>query len=138
MISGTGPCSVTATRAADDNYKKASITDTVKATKVPLTVIANDAIITFGQAIPKFTASYSGLVKIKKFGFSGSPSLTTTATACSPPGRYTITAALGTLASENYSFGTFKNGTLTIEKITPKVDLTVNGSTSSTVSVGDR
>src|SRR4029077_1995646 len=44
---------------------------------------------------------------------SGSPSLTTLATATTPVGGYTITAAVGTLASGNYSF-TFVNGTLTI------------------------
>jgi hypothetical protein len=141
MKSGTGTCSVTAKWAADDNYTAASITDTANATKVPLTVTANDATITFGQAIPTFTASYSGFVnKDDPSVLSGSPSLATTATSCSSPGRYTITAALGTLTSANYSFAIFENGTLTINgggKVTPKVDLTVNGSTSSTVSVGD-
>jgi microsomal dipeptidase-like Zn-dependent dipeptidase len=141
MKSGTGICSVTATWAADDNYAKASITDMANASKVPLTVTANDATINFGQAIPAFTASYSGFVNDDGPSvLSGSPSLTTTAAACSAPGGYTITAALGTLTSANYSFATFKNGTLTINaagKVTPKVDLTVNGSTSSTVSAGD-
>jgi microsomal dipeptidase-like Zn-dependent dipeptidase len=141
MKSGTGTCSVTATWAADDNYAKATITEMANATKVPLTVTANDVTITFGQAIPTFTASYSGFVNNENQSvLSGSPSLTTTATACSPAGSYTITAELGTLASANYSFAAFKNGTLTIVaggKVTPKVDLSVNGSTSSTVSVGD-
>jgi hypothetical protein len=39
--------------------------------------------------------------------------LTTTATAASPAGTYTITAALGTLATPNYTFA-YVNGTLTI------------------------
>jgi microsomal dipeptidase-like Zn-dependent dipeptidase len=141
MKSGTGTCSVTPTWAADDNYAKASITHTANAAKVPLTVTANDATIAFGQAIPTFTASYSGFVNDENPSvLKGSPSLTTTAIACSAPGRYTITAALGTLASDNYSFATFNNGTLTISavgKVTPKVELTVNGGTSSTVSLGD-
>jgi len=47
---------------------------------------------------------------------TGSPSLTTTATSASVIGPYPIMAALGSLASGNYSF-TFVNGTLTI---TPK------------------
>ncbi len=141
MKSGTGTCSVTATWAADENYAKASITHTANAAKVPLTVTANDVTINFGQAIPTFTASYSGFVNSENPSvLSGSPSLTTTAAACSAPGRYTITAALGTLTSANYSFAAFKNGTLTINakgKVTPQLDLTVNGSTKSTVSVGD-
>ena len=48
---------------------------------------------------------------------SGVPSLTSDATAASPVGNYTITAALGTLTSQNYTF-TFHTGTLTV---TPEV-----------------
>ena len=80
MKSGTGTCSVTATWAADENYAKASITHTANAAKVPLTVTANDVTINFGQAIPTFTASYSGFVNSENPSvLSGSPSLTTTA-----------------------------------------------------------
>jgi microsomal dipeptidase-like Zn-dependent dipeptidase len=115
MTSGTGTCSLTATWAADSNYSSASLTQTTTATKVPLTVTANNAAMTFGQAIPTFAASYSGFVNSQTQSvLSGSASLTTTATQFSAPGTYTITAALGTLASANYSFLTFKNGTLTI------------------------
>jgi len=115
MDSGTGTCSVTATWVADATYAKTYITNTATATMVPLAVTANNAAITFGQAIPTFTASYSGFVNNENQSvLSGSPSLTTTATPFSPPGAYTITAALGTLASANYSFASFKNGTLTI------------------------
>jgi len=112
MTSGTGTCSLTATWATDSNYNSASLTQTTTATKVPVTVTANNAAITFGQ-IPTFTASYSGIVNNPSSVISGSPSLTTTATQFSPPGPYTITAALGTLASPDYSFA-FNNGTLTI------------------------
>jgi hypothetical protein len=80
-----------------------------------LTVTANNAAMTFGQAIPTFTASYSGFVNNQDQSvLSGSPSLTTTANQFSAPGIYTITAASGTLTSPNYSFATFNNGTLTI------------------------
>jgi Bacterial Ig-like domain (group 3)/MBG domain (YGX type) len=44
---------------------------------------------------------------------TGAPSLTTTANGTSPVGGYTITAAQGSLAATNYSFG-FVNGTLTV------------------------
>ena len=139
MNKGTGICSVTAKWAPDDNYAGASITEKANASKVPLTVTANDVTIILGQPIPRFTASYSGFVNNENPSvLSGSPSLTTTATQCSARGRYTITAAQGTLASDNYSF-TFNNGTLTIEdrgKVTPKVDLTVNGSASGRVAIG--
>src|SRR5207244_13064529 len=65
---------------------------------------------------PTITATYTGF----KNGdtppvndLPGSPSLTTTANSASNVGTYTITAALGTLASGNYSLA-FVNGTLTV------------------------
>src|SRR5439155_12826185 len=51
---------------------------------------------------------------------TGSASVTTAATAGSPVGTYTITAALGTLGSSNYSFS-FVNGTLTVGRATVTV-----------------
>jgi microsomal dipeptidase-like Zn-dependent dipeptidase len=115
MTSGTGTCLLTATFVADGNYSAATLTQRTAAQKVPLAVTANNAAITFGQAIPTFTASFSGFVGTDNQSvLSGMPSLTTTATPFSVPGYYTITAALGTLASANYSFPTFNNGTLTI------------------------
>ena len=53
------------------------------------------------------------LTPLAASGVTGSPSLTTTATAASPVGTYAITAATGTLAAANYSFA-FAAGTLTI------------------------
>ena len=79
-----------------------------------LTVTANSASMTYGGTLPAFAASYSGFVNGDGQGvLTGSPSLTTTATSSSPVGTYAITAAQGTLASQNYTF-TFVNGTLTI------------------------
>jgi hypothetical protein len=115
MTSGTGTCLLTATFSGDSNYNSATLTQTTLGVKVPITVTANNAAMTFGQAIPTFTASYSGFVNNQNQSvLSGSPSLTTTAAPFSPPGTYTIADALGTLASANYSFQAFKNGTLTI------------------------
>src|SRR5262249_48253664 len=63
-------------------------------------------------------------------GVTGSPSLTTLATATSPvPGPYPITAALGTLAAGNYGFA-FVDGNLTITKAT----LTVTANDRSRLS----
>src|SRR5208282_457932 len=86
--------------------------------KATLTVTANNAVSTYGQTPTGFTASYSGFVNGDTAAvLSGSPSLTTAATATSPPGSYTITAALGTLSATNYSFS-FSSGTLTVGKAT--------------------
>ena len=61
--------------------------------KAALTVTANNTNRIYGAANPVFTASYSGFVNGDTTGvLSGAPSLTTTATAASPVGNYTITA----------------------------------------------
>ena len=51
---------------------------------------------------------------------TGTPNLTTTATAAFPAGSYPITTAVGTLAAANYTF-TFVNGILTVNKAVPTV-----------------
>src|SRR5262249_46601615 len=71
----------------------------------PLTVTANNATRFYGQPNPAFTALYSGFVNgDTEAVLAGSPALTTTATAASPPGSYPITASAGTLRASNYSF----------------------------------
>jgi hypothetical protein len=91
-------------------------------TKATLTVTANDASREYGDANPTFAADFTGFKNSETFatsGVSGSPSLTTTATASSPVGGspYVIVAALGTLDAGNYGFS-FANGSLTVTKAT--------------------
>lgn len=50
-------------------------------------------------------------------GVTGTPALTTTAELVSPVGDYPITAALGSLMAQNYSF-TFEDGTLIVKVVT--------------------
>ena len=96
------------------NYSFTFVNGTLTVSKAMLTVTANNATRAYGAANPTFTASYAGFVNGDTLSvLSGAPSLTTTATASSPAGNYTITAAVGTLAAANYSF-TFVNGTLTV------------------------
>src|SRR5919201_3203055 len=100
---------------ASANYSFSFANGTLHVTPATLTVTANDASRIYGDANPSFSASYSGFKNgetLATSGVTGSPSLTTSAAAASPVGSYTITAAVGTLASTNYSF-TFVNGTLT-------------------------
>ena len=104
------------------NYSFSFVDGTLTITKATLTVTANDASRIYGDPNPTFTASYSGFKNgetLATSGVTGSPSLTTSATfnssvAGSP---YTITAAVGTLSSGNYSFA-FVNGHLAITKAT--------------------
>jgi hypothetical protein len=102
---------------AATNYTFTFVNGTLTVTKVTLTVTAQDATRAFGAANPAFTAAFTGFVNgdTQTSTTTGSASLTTTASAVGP---YTITAAIGTLASSDYSF-TFVDGTLTITKATP-------------------
>jgi hypothetical protein len=104
---------------AAGNYDFTFINGQLAITKATLTVTADDANREYGDPNPTFTASYGGFKNGETLGTSGvtgSPNLTTTATATSAvPGPYAIMAALGTLAAGNYNF-TFVNGQLTITK----------------------
>jgi hypothetical protein len=72
----------------------------------------------YGDASPTLSASYSGFKNgetVATSGVTGSPALSTAATASSPVGGFAITAAPGTLAATNYAFA-FVNGTLTVTR----------------------
>ena len=91
-----------------------STTFTQGVTPATLTVTANNATQLYGQTPSGFTDNITGFVNGQDSSVvSGSASLTTTATASSPVGNYTIAAAQGTLSAANYTFA-FVNGTLTI------------------------
>jgi hypothetical protein len=112
--------------SAGDNYSLSLATPAVgfAITRAPLTVTADDTSRAYGDANPSFSASYSGFKRgetLATSGVTGSPSLTTAATASSNIGGYAISAALGSLDAANYSFG-FEDGTLTITPATLSID----------------
>jgi hypothetical protein len=75
------------------------------------------------------TAAIAGFVNGDTVAvLSGSPSLTTTASAGSVPDTYPITAGPGNLAASNYRF-TFVAGTLTITQASTGTALTVSAAT---------
>ena len=132
-VLGAGLQTLSATFTPSDTTNYATVTTTVNITdsKAVLTVTANNASRVYGAANPAFTPTYSGFVNGDTSAvLTGSPSLTTTATAASPAGSYTITAAAGSLTAANYSF-VFVNGTLTITKATSSLSVssTINPST---------
>ena len=105
---------------ATANYTFSFASGTLSVTPASLTVTANSASRTYGASDPGYTASYSGFVLSQTLGDSGvtgAPSLTSNDTAASPVANYTITAALGTLAAQNYNF-TFVNSTLSVTPAT--------------------
>ena len=92
-----------------------------------LTVTADNKSVNQGDPLPTLTDSFSGFVNgetLATSGVTGSPTLTTTATASSPAGIYPITISQGTLAAGHYTFA-FTNGTLQIFSVT-HVDVVVS------------
>src|SRR5207247_7815331 len=120
-VSGS-PYTITAAvgSLSSGNYSFALADGQLTVTKAGLTVTANDTNRVYGATNPVFTASYSGFVNGETLGTSdvtGSPSLTTAATPGSAVSGspYTITAAVGSLSSGNYSFA-LADGQLTVTK----------------------
>jgi sugar lactone lactonase YvrE len=104
----------TGTLGAGSNYTVtlAASPPTFAVTPAPLTVTANDQTIIQGEALPAFTARYSGFVLGEGPSvLGGTLTFSTPATAGSPPGFYTITP--GDLTAVNYAI-TFVSGTLLV------------------------
>jgi hypothetical protein len=79
-----------------------------------LTVTAGSASRVYGAANPALTYSITGFVNNDPATVvSGTPILTTAATAGSPPGNYAITSDVSPLSAANYTFSPV-NGTLTV------------------------
>ncbi|MFT3746473.1 MAG: MBG domain-containing protein [Pyrinomonadaceae bacterium] len=100
-----------------NNYSFNYLNGNVTVNKKALTVAADNKSRGYGTANPALTATLSGFVlgqNLATSGVTGTPTLSTTATATSPAGNYPIAVTIGTLQSGNYSFGTFTNGTLTV------------------------
>jgi hypothetical protein len=132
-VSGTGSATApsaagTYTVVAHFHGSNANYTDadsaplTFTITPAPLQITADDKIKPYGAPLPAFTVTYSGLVKgDTPASLNTPPVVTTTATAASPVGDYTLTVSGAT--DSNYTI-TFVNGTLHILKDTTTTHLT--------------
>jgi hypothetical protein len=99
--------------AADYNTP-ADMTVPLTVNPAVLTVTAGSASRSYGAAIPDLTYSITGFVNNDPASVvSGTPTLSTTATASSAPGNYPITVDVSSLSSANYTFQA-ANGTLTV------------------------
>jgi len=115
------------TGAVNNNYSISYVDGTMTVGKARLTVTANNQTMSLGGPLPALTLSYSGFVNGDGVSsLSPAPTATTTATAASPAGTYTITPAGG--SATNYSFN-YVNGTLTVGKAT----LTIRANPASSV-----
>ena len=117
LNAGSQSLNATFTPTDSANYTTASGGVALSVSKASLTVTAANVSRTYGAANPAFTVTYSGFVNgDTSTVVSGSPSFATAATLSSSVGAYGITPAIGTLSAANYSFGSFVNGTLTVNK----------------------
>ena len=117
-ITGAGSLVVTANQAGNGNYAAASpVSQTIVVAKATLKVLATNASVTYGAALPKLAYTTTGYVNgNSSAAITGSPAETTTAKQGSAPGSYPITVAQGTLAATNYNFQ-FNSGTLTVTSL---------------------
>lgn len=114
----TGSYAFTVT-AKDNGKGKDAVTGsqnyTLNISQASLTITAGSAIMNQGAAIPKLTVSYNGFVNgDNASSLSTPPSVTTTATASSPPGVYPITVSGA--VDRNYNIS-YNPGTLTINAV---------------------
>ncbi|HEY1759831.1 MAG TPA: choice-of-anchor D domain-containing protein, partial [Bryobacteraceae bacterium] len=111
---GSYPVSFTLVGPMASSYLLSSATGTLTVTPAPATVTANDSYQLIGATPGPFTYTLTGLVNGDQPGvFTGTPILSTTATASSPAGNYPIDVSPGTLASANYTVTT-ANGVLDV------------------------
>lgn len=112
--SGVGNYSIVATGGTLDSllgYSFQFVAGNLSVTKAPLVISANDSSKIYGAALPNFTASYQGFLNGDSANAISGLEFSTTATAHSGIGQYSITPLDASAA--NYSI-TYSGGTLTI------------------------
>ncbi len=123
---GTYPITCTQGTLAAANYTFSFVNGTLTVGRRPLTVTAGSPSRLYGDPNPALTAALSGFVNgdTATSAVSGSAACSTAATPTSSVGTYAVTCAAGTLASANYSFGSFVPGVLTVTQapLTVKAD----------------
>ena len=101
-----------------NNYVFNIVSSTLRITKAPLTIIAENKSKIYGSANPPLTVNYMGFMNgetLATSGITGSPSVTTTATMSSGVDLYDIVVQKGNLSSVNYDFN-FISGSLIVKK----------------------
>jgi hypothetical protein len=107
-IKGAGTTTLTVNQAADPNYAPATpVSQTLTVGKAGLTIRADDKSRGYGAANPALTVSVVGAVRGESFEVTAS----TTATATSTPGSYSIEPDI--TGAGNYTVSKI-NGTLTV------------------------
>jgi hypothetical protein len=120
-LTGLGLVTIKALQAGDSQYKAAaSVEQSFTVNPALLTVAATNKSMTYGNALPALTFTYTGFASGETDAvLTTPPAITTTATANSDAGNYPITLNGGSAA--NYTLD-LVNGILTINK----ADQTIN------------
>jgi hypothetical protein len=125
--SHAGSYAVTISGAADPDYTILYLNGTLTISSAPLLIIADSKSMTYGGTLPALTASYSGFVNgDTAASLSTLPTLSSTATAHSHAGNYTISASG---AVDPDYFPVYVNGALSI---TP-ASLTISADSKSMI-----
>ncbi|WP_419788742.1 MBG domain-containing protein [Mucilaginibacter sp. X4EP1] len=125
--SPVGSYTITPSGAVDNNYAITYTNGTLTIGQAALTVTADNQTSTYGQAIPALTVSYAGFVNgDTQASLTTAATASTTATAASPAGSYTITPSGA--VDNNYAI-TYTNGTLTIGQAA--LNITADNQTST-------
>ena len=129
---GSYPITVQLDTLEADNYTFKLVNGTLTVKKAKLTVKADNKSITYGDAKPAYTVSYSGFKGTDNTSvLSGHPVIFCVYARYSPAGYYPISVTKGTLTSANYDFK-FDSGWLTVNRAT----LTVTADNKS-ITYGD-
>ena len=114
-IVGVGTANITASQAADGTHSAAtSVKQLLTVNTAALTITADNQTSVYGATLPALTISYAGFVNGDNAGsLTTAPTVSTTATAASPAGNYSLIAS-GAIDA-NYTI-TYVAGTLTIGK----------------------
>src|SRR5439155_950392 len=110
--SHAGAYSVTASGAVDADYTISYVAGTLTVNAAAMTVTADDKTKTYGAANPALTVTYAGFVNgDTAASLTSPPSVSTTATAASHAGAYSVTASGAVDADYTISYVA---GTLTV------------------------
>ncbi|MFN7339693.1 MAG: MBG domain-containing protein, partial [Opitutia bacterium] len=104
-----------------DNYTVGTLPGTFTVQKAQLVGVVDAATRSYGYPNPAFTVTWTGYRNgdtAATSGFTGSLAFSTEANPASPVAGspYSVSAAVGTYSSPNYSFGAIAPGLLTIER----------------------
>ena len=123
---GTYPGAVVCSAAVDPNYTITYVAGDVTVTAVPLLITPPSPTMTYGGPLPTLTPTYATFVAgDTAANLTPAPTCTTTATANSPVGTYSVSCTGA--ADPNYAINYGANGTLTV---TP-ASLTITASSAS-------